>query len=87
MKLFLKTFSIMLLAFLLLCPGAFGSPVIVLNESFENPSIAAGDWSTVVPLGWAGSSDFIGGVWYPTKYFPKLCKLIIVKLSFFYTCL
>jgi len=68
MKLFLKTFSIMLLTFLLLCPGAFASPVTVENWSFESSSVTdPGAWSYGIE-GWAhDGGDAFGGIWVPSS--------------------
>ena len=72
MKLFLKTFSILLLMFLFLCPGAFASPVTVENWSFESssgteyPDSGGGIWYMGDITGWDYSGDGIYGIWAPT---------------------
>jgi len=72
MKLFFKTFSIVLLTFLFLCPGAFASPVTVENWSFESSSgtqysdPAYGTWYMGDIAGWEHSGDAVWGVWAPT---------------------
>ena len=75
MKLFLKTFSIMLLTFLLLCPGAFANPVTIENGSFEFSSGTEGfhpdygTWYSGDITGWDYSGDGIYGIWAPTAWY------------------
>ena len=69
MKLFLKTFSIMLLTFLLLCPGAFATQVT--SDSFESSSGTInsdpnyGTWSNGDITGWEHSGNAFWGIWAP----------------------
>ena len=58
----------MLLTFLLLCPGAFASPVTVENWSFESSSVTdPGAWSYGIE-GWAhDGGDAFGGIWVPSS--------------------
>lgn len=68
MKFILKTFSILLLMFLFLCPGALASPVTVENWSFTSPTVTSPNAWEYGISGWEhDGGEFFGGIWIPSS--------------------